>query len=281
MSTNELITHCDTPKPSFSNVESGAGKTVLLLHGSASSGAMWSQVSTQLRLLYRTLSPDLIGYGNSPAAVNGADFGLHHEVEALRALLPCCAGKFHVVGYSYGGAVAVELALTNPTRIKTLTLVEPVLFSALEYAGETNAYERLCQVREDFASTLARGDPDGALRSFIDFWTGTGSWDALSPAARAGMLKVADKILLDWSVAFAADPGRGRLAALASRTLLVRGDRSPEPMCRLVDALHALMPGSSRVVVPGSNHLLPLTHGPSLVDAIMAHLHADAERRLR
>jgi pimeloyl-ACP methyl ester carboxylesterase len=80
---------------------------------------------------------------------------------------------------------------------------------------------------------------------------------------------------------FAVDPGADRLKGLGPRTLLVRGDANPAPMCELVDALHELMPGSEQIVVPGANHLLPLTHSAALVNAIMAQLHGDAERRLR
>ncbi len=43
---------------------------------------MWNRVCEHLRPLYRTLSPDWIGYGNSPAAAPGTDFGLHLEVQA-------------------------------------------------------------------------------------------------------------------------------------------------------------------------------------------------------
>jgi hypothetical protein len=68
--------------------------------------------------------------------------------------------------------------------------------------------------------------------------------------------------------------------ALGPRTLLVRGDHSPEPMCRLVDALHRLMPGSNRIIIDNANHLLPLTHGRAITGAILGQLHADAERRL-
>jgi pimeloyl-ACP methyl ester carboxylesterase len=92
---------------------------------------------------------------------------------------------------------------------------------------------------------------------------------------------VADKIELDWQASFAADPGAPRLSVLAERTLLVRGERSPAPMRRLVDALHALMLGSARAIVPGAAHLIPLTHPAALFAVLMQHLHAAFERRMR
>ncbi len=99
--------------------------------------------------------------------------------------------------------------------------------------------------------------------------------------AQSALLNTADKIALDWQASFAFDPGPAALGILARRTALIRGDRSPQPMRRLVDALHALMTGSVRVVVPGANYLLPLTHMTEITNAILSQLHADTERRLR
>jgi lipase len=254
---------------------------VLLLHGSAGSSALWRHATSALRLLHRCIAPDLIGYGASAPWPADAPFDLDAELRALSPLLPCCDGTFHLVGYSYGGVLALQLALANPARVRTLTLIEPVFFAVLRYAGEWAAYQQFSRLRDEFASTMIKGEREPAMSRFIDFWTGVGAWRNLSAERRADMLKMADKIVLDWQVAFDADPGPGALPVLGNRTMLIRGDRSPQPMCRLVDALHALMPGSSRTVVSGANHLLPLTHAPALTSAILSHLHADAERHLR
>ncbi|MGO8917318.1 MAG: alpha/beta fold hydrolase [Stellaceae bacterium] len=254
---------------------------MVLLHGSAGSGAMWRRVADALQPLYRTVAPDLIGYGAAPPWPAGAPLDLAAEARALDALLPCCGEKYHLVGYSYGGAVALHMALANPARVRTLTLIEPVFFAALRYAHETAAYDRLCRVRDEFVAGLAEGARESAMRRFIDFWTGDGAWAALAPALRAGMLQSTDKIVLDWQASFATDPGPQPLARLGARTALLRGERSPAPMRRLVDALHRLMPGSRRTVVAGANHLLPLTHSAAMIEAIMEQLSADADRRLR
>lgn len=265
----------------LAHFEAGEGETVLLLHGSAGSGALWRRTIEALQPLYRAVAPDLIGYGASAGWPSDMLFDLEAEMRAINPLLPCDVGKYHLVGYSYGGVVALHLALANPARVSTLTLIEPVFFAVLRYAGETAAYDRLCRVRDDFTATLARGEREVAMAEFIDFWTGNGAWAALSAAMRSDMLKVAGKIVLDWQASFEADPGPDRLAALGPRTLLLRGDHSPEPMRRLVDALHHLMPGSTCTVVCGANHLLPLTHAAALTTAILGQLHTDAERTLR
>ena len=267
--------------PLFHDVEAGHGEAVLLLHGSASTGAFWRQTMSMLQPLYRTIAPDLIGYGRSPGWAADRSYSVEAEIQPLQSLLPCCAGKYHLVGHSYGGVVALMLALANPVRVRTLTLIEPVFFAALRYDGRETAYRRFCEVRDAFLSSLAHGEAESALRDFIGFWAGRTAWDSMPAAQRAVMPRMADKVVLDWHASFAAGADLHGLAALGARTLLMCGDHSPEAMLRLVEALHVLMAGSTRIVVPGAGHLLPLTHASETTQAMLSHFHADAERRLR
>jgi pimeloyl-ACP methyl ester carboxylesterase len=276
-----LPSACSTAKPALGYAEAGAGETVLLLHGSAASGSMWRPVMAALQPLYRVVAPDLIGYGKSAPWTGRSAFSAAAEARALHAILPCCGESYHLVGYSYGGLVALCLALSNPVRVRTLTLIEPVFFAALRHAGAHEAYRQVDEVGRQFHAHLARADRTAALRGFVEFWTGAGAWERLAAPARAAMLAMADKIALDWQAAFAFDAGMDRLTMLAGRTTLLRGDRSPAPMRYLVDGLHELMPGSAHAVVPDADHLLPLTHAGAVAAQIMTQLHHDAERRLR
>jgi lipase len=274
---------CEAPICVDANVRSahvGADReTVVLLHGSASNSALWRHTKNALQSRYRCIAPDLIGYGSSAAWPQPAAFGLDAELRAIEPLLRCCADTLHLVGYSYGGVLALHLALADPGRVQSLTLIEPVFFAALKYAGDWSSYFEFCRVRDEFVAALACGDRELAMRRFVDFWMGNGAWVGLPADARASMRKAADKIVLDWQASFAADPGRARLSALAVRTLLVRGSDSPRPMRSLVDALHAIMPGSARSVVEGANHLLPRTHASVLTSAILSNLRAGVQRR--
>jgi pimeloyl-ACP methyl ester carboxylesterase len=252
-----------------------------MLHGSAGSGSMWRAKRDAFSPLYQVISPDLIGYGRSAPWQEATAFSLEEEVRRVDALIPCCEERFDVVGYSYGGAVALALALGNPVRVRSLTLIEPVFFAALKYAGENGALAALMTVYARFTRALERGEREAAMRDFIDFWSGSGAWDRMAEPVRDAMRTMADKIRLDWQASFDFDPGPGALAAVEGRTLLVRGDRSPEPMRRLVDALHALMPGSAHVIVRGANHLLPFTHANEMERLLNSHLHAASERNLR
>jgi pimeloyl-ACP methyl ester carboxylesterase len=276
-----LPSRCSFANPAVGYTQAGAGETVLLLHGSASSAVMWRPVSAVLQQLYQVIAPDLIGYGSSAPWQGGADFSLEDELRAIKPLLPCCGGPFHLIGYSYGGVVALSLALANPMPVQTITLIEPVFFSALRYAAADASYGRFEEEGRRFRQNLDAGYPATAMRDFINFWCGKDAWDQrLSGGARSAMIGAVQKVALDWQAAFAFDPGPERLERLAGRTAMLRGNQSPEAMQQLVESLHTLMPGSVRSIVQGADHLLPLTHANAVANLILDHLHSDAERRL-
>ena len=258
-----------------------AKDVVVLLHGSAGSSMLWKALRERLLPAYDVVTPDLIGYGDANKWPEGRGHSLDDEVGRIEGRIPCCEGDFHLVGYSYGGAVALALALSQPARIKSLTLVEPVLFSALEQAGEAEAFAALRHVQGKFAAGLTSGDVHRAMQGFIDFWTGDGAWSRMPEKHQEAALSMASKIRLDWEACFAFHPSPEELRTIALRTVLVRGDRSPQPMVRLVEALHRLMPGSELNVVCGANHLLPITHQAELAEVLIGTLLATQERGLR
>ncbi len=255
--------------------DSRSEPVVVLLHGSAGAGAMWQPF--ERFLCEGALAPDLIGYGSAPGWEGSDTFTLRSEVSHLAGVLPPTHVPLHLVGYSYGGAVAVEMALTDLWPIKSLTLIEPVLFAALRYAGDHRALGRFGEVRTQFVERLERGDVAGALHGFIDFWTGAGAWEAMSDAARQQLVSQAAKIRLDWESSFAADPGPDALRRLSAKTLLVRGNNSPWPMMSLVDGFHEIMPSSAKHVVQGAGHLLPMTHPEDVAGLVCAHSCAERE----
>ena len=262
--------------PAVAFVQRGAGEGILLLHGSAASSVMWRPVIDVLEPLYQVTAPDLIGYGNSPPWT-GTGYAVDEEVRAIQPLLPCCGGPFHLVGYSYGGVVALALALANPLPVRTLTLIEPMFFPALRYMNRGDAHARLIQEAARFQRTLDDGYPATAINRFINFWCGEGTWERHSAATRMAMLAAVKKVALDWQAALAFDPGQERLQVLRDRTAIFGGDQSPEPMQHVVETLHELMSGSAYAIVRGAGHLLPLTHRTELVKLLLEHLHTESE----
>jgi len=58
--------------------------------------------------------------------------------------------RFHLIGHSYGGAIALKAALTRQDRLISLVLYEPVLFSVLmANAPQSDAVREIVAVRDD------------------------------------------------------------------------------------------------------------------------------------
>jgi lipase len=262
------------PGRAAAGAKSDSCETLVLLHGSGSSSAIWAPVSQRLSDTYDVIAPDLIGHGAAAPWHGRSSFSLDEEARNVNDLVPCCERPFHVVGHSYGGAVALLLAINNPARVKTLTLIEPAFVAALRYAGDDHPFGELCRMGTRFASALESGNLEIAMRDYIDFWLDAGWWSGLPAHIQDAMVAMAGTIQLDWKALLEFDPGASVLLPLGAKTLIVRGDRSPLSMIRLVDALHRLMPGSTRTIVQRANHLLPVTHASEVTGALTAHLHA-------
>jgi lipase len=98
---------------------------ILAIHGLTGYGQRWETLATQHLPEYTIIAPDLIGHGRSTWA---APWTLDANVAALAALLDAEAdGPVWVVGHSFGGAVALNLAAARPDLVAGLVLLDPAV----------------------------------------------------------------------------------------------------------------------------------------------------------
>src|SRR5262250_2626520 len=103
-------------------LEVGSGEPVVLLHSSGSSAAQWRGLAERLSGRYRVIAPDLYGYGGTAHWPGRAPFHLECEAEIVFALLGRVTERAHIVGHSYGGAVALHVARLAGDLLRSLTL---------------------------------------------------------------------------------------------------------------------------------------------------------------
>ena len=103
-------------------IREGSGPEVLLVHGGASPATTWSSLSP-LRERWTLVVVHRRGYPPSPPPDERQDF----EVDAAD-LLPLLDGRPHVVAHSYGGLAALIAAARRPTKVRSLTLIEPPVY---------------------------------------------------------------------------------------------------------------------------------------------------------
>ncbi|HYE90233.1 MAG TPA: alpha/beta fold hydrolase [Terriglobales bacterium] len=105
-------------------LESGAGADLLFLHG-AGGGGRWLPFQARLAERLHVRSPSHPGHAGSPAAEwieHISDLAFHY-LDLLDALK---LERVHLVGASFGGWIAAELAVMASSRLASLTLIDPV-----------------------------------------------------------------------------------------------------------------------------------------------------------
>ena len=95
---------------------------VLWLQGLNAPGAAWAVQMAHFARTHRSIAPDARGVGKTDAP-KGPYTTAQMADDALRVLDACEVDRAHVVGLSLGGAVAQELALAHPERVRTLALL--------------------------------------------------------------------------------------------------------------------------------------------------------------
>jgi len=95
---------------------------VLTIHGVTEHGRAWELLASHLPEI-SIAAPDLLGHGRSSWA---APWSIDANVAALAALIDTAAdGPVVVVGHSFGGAVALQLAAARPDQVAALVLLDP------------------------------------------------------------------------------------------------------------------------------------------------------------
>jgi pimeloyl-ACP methyl ester carboxylesterase len=246
------------PDPITGTLDIGTGDPVLALHSSTSSKSQWRPLAAQIGSRHRVVAVDLHGYGSNPMPPADRPFRLEDEVDLVVARATAVLGAdepMHVVGHSYGAAVALSLAVLHPERVRSLSLYEPVCFNLLERDGPYYNLARLFADR--VAVRVDRGDLSDAARLFTDYWGGAGSYDAFDPEARKRLERTVHKVPLDFHALCSGPESARWYAAIKVPTLLMTGTTSLESARTMAKVLWATIPGSRLVALPG-DHLLPM-----------------------
>ena len=220
---------------------------VLLLHSSGLGSGQWARLRSTLP---HSAAPDATGYGGLPWS-GLPDFQWTDDLAVAERALEDL-GDAHVIGHSYGGFLALQLARRRPLR--SVVVWEPVAFPLL---GQ--------RVVDEQAAFLDRGPGlEAWLAGFLGFWNGEGAWDRMSARRRAPFLDHGEKIYAE-VLRLAQD--RTPLALWAqnpSPTLVLSGEATRPEATQVCAMIADALPRGRHEVVPGAGHMGPITHGPEL-----------------
>jgi pimeloyl-ACP methyl ester carboxylesterase len=130
---------------------------VVLLHASGSSSRQWDALAERQRPAFDVHAIDLYGHGTQDPWSGPRRVSVHDEAAlALPAIER--AGGAHLIGHSYGAAVAMRLAAACPSLVRSLAVYEPVVFSVLAqcephgaatWCSHMGGLERGCRTEDD------------------------------------------------------------------------------------------------------------------------------------
>ena len=128
MSTSITSSIIRTPRVATNVLTSGPrdATTILFIHGNCSSARFFEHTMASLPAGIRAIAPDLRGYGRTERAPIDATRGVRDFSDDLAALLRNpeldITGPVHVVGWSIGGGVAMQLAIDHPDLVGKIVL---------------------------------------------------------------------------------------------------------------------------------------------------------------
>jgi pimeloyl-ACP methyl ester carboxylesterase len=253
-------------------VAEGRGAEVLLIHGHTLDHRIWEEVAVRMRQAeLRTLAYDLRGHGRSSRPESGYHWSNHAaDVAAVMDAAGCrrCA----VAGYSIGGGIALELALTMPERVRRLALLSPVLPDRpFEQAFFDNLREVASVVRSQ-----------GVRRAMLGPWLDSPLWEGSleTPGVRARLEEIVadfpgaeylararDRVEREWAVP-------ERLGEIAAPTLVAVGERELPGFRSWASEIATGIPGARFEVLAGLGHL-HLLQDPDRVAALLIRHLAD------
>lgn len=263
------------------NVRSaGEGPEVVLLHSSGSSSRQWDELVDSLQGRFRLHAVDFHGHGATPAWSSRARMTLADEAALVEPLLHAAEEGVNLVGHSYGGAVALKLAATYPTRVRSVVVYEPVLFRLLfDYNSRHAPARDVLAAAVSIRNRLARDDAHAAARRFVDFWSGEGAWDALPATRRQAVATRMPAVDAHFHALFYDTLDRAQISRLRMPMLFLTGARTGAVTRRIGELLRFALPYAHHEMLSGMGHLGPVTHAP-IVDARIASF-LDAEVALQ
>jgi pimeloyl-ACP methyl ester carboxylesterase len=256
----------DSPRPTIRG-------RVIALHCSGASGGQWRPLGAALGRGCELLTPEHFG-PEVAGSTQLSRFALADEAARSVALIDASDGKVHLVGHSYGGAVALQAALARPDRIASLTVYEPAAFHLLDDLGADGAagFIEIAAIARQVRCAVDAGDNKRAAAAFVDYWNGAGMWAKLSSQVRKDLTRWAPKAPLEFAALMDEPTTLQDIETLDFLTLVLRGELAPTPTRLIADALPGAMDCARLEVIAGAGHLGPLTHAAAVNARIAAHI---------
>ncbi len=250
-----------------------SGDPTVLIHGSMVDSTNFARIVPGLARGLTVLTYDRRGFGGSTPGPRPTP--VETDAQDLAALLE--ATDFypvHLVGHSYGAAVALRMAAERPELVRSLALHEPPFVGLLADRPESAAEgERFLRGIDSIRAQIRAGDREGAAQNVVEIFSLTGgAWDRLPHPVRVEFTNLMDRWSEEYGDPDAVRPRPGSLREMLVPALLTSGSESPTFLRQIRDRLVAEMPNPTVREIPHAGHAPQLTAPDAYVGLLLTFL---------
>ena len=187
------------------------------------------------------------------------------------------AGQVDLIGESYGGLVALEMARRHPELVRALVLAEPAAVGLLARTPSGDSIRRAALAGlQPLRAMFARGDSVAALSAWIGGTGGpTNGLDGVRPATRAYFLTQVPELRREVTapealyepVLTCAD-----LEPIRMPTLVLRSERATPMFSRIIDEVAACLPTARVATIPKAGHTMSQDNPASFATTVLGFL---------
>lgn len=252
---------------------------VVFIHSTGTGPFMWKRLMAGVPEGLPVVTPVNRGYAPHDLMPRGTAFEIPMDLAHVKQQLPTDTTGLHVVAHSYGGLLALQLALDPAVPVKSMWLYEPVMFGSMkalaEQAPELLSAPVMADLQGVFANTrlfddLEAGGTDAWLEGFVDYWSGPGVWASMPEKVKDMNRAVGWKMFMEV-----------RHQALLERPVsdyrfegpmtLLHGALSPRPAQEMARQLARVNPQAHMDVLDGLAHMSLIRQADAVLPAFKAH----------
>lgn len=237
------------------------------------SSRQWNKLAERLAPTHRVIAPDFIGSGAEPRWPTEQRFHFHLDVERIVERIRALNEPVHLIGHSYGGFVALQVAQQIPERIRSLAAYDPVAFGVIREAHDVIGLADLQRAEASAVfNDIEHGGDDAWFEVFVDYWNGPGSWRAMPQPARDAFLAVGRKVFWEVHSLMHDQTPVEAYRGIEAPALFLTGENTPPAAQRVVAILAASLPNARSLPIAGAGHMGPLTHHRLVNDALASQV---------